>query len=1224
MKRSYAVSVFFVLCTLIIPFSASAVTVDQPHAGVTSSYSCSTCHTNHLSLNSDATGFNNICQTCHRVGDSAAGSKPITSADAANPYKNHSSYGIQKSFQTSHRWDGPMTEPRAGAQMPIQSAMTSVTTLTSGQMACTVCHNQHSNANGKFLRMNNTSDTMCMDCHRTRAVTSHLQGSHPVNVPMPATAAFNNPPKNANPANPTSDLGLRLAKSGGNVVCSTCHSVHYTDSRSSTFDGFSSAAGRGRNFYNLSTGDGYLLRTDRRGQSVPAGNADNLNICTNCHAGKTNHNYKNQNIQCTDCHGAHVEYDPNDPTNTKGTNVDLIRRNVTKFGQPQQILFRYTGSRREYVNSTNTGVCQGCHDVPAPGGVYPQEHASADPSVCGNCHYHGNTHGSFAGACNNCHGHPPTTASIGTGDGIASPATNAAGGPGAHSLHVEQRGMDCSTCHNGYSGRSMPNSTIDIGFGIDAAKFPGFKSVANSGVYGNTNVLGTATNGKPYTFAGDVDTTGTIAPNQTCANVYCHGATLKNGSGVNTGSITKPNWTITDGTQAQCDACHGVFGEGPGTAGHTRHAGSGPGDLNMGCDNCHGTLPSVTSSGGWYGPNHVNGVVDWDVSPLGAPQVGSPQPAYKATNGVFVTKGATNTLPPSAAYGSCNNIYCHSNVQGPGGTGAPTSFNSPVWGGAAMTCGSCHVNMASDPAATGSHIKHAQAYNIACGTCHTGYTATSTNPNTHAKNTAVDVIFPGTGISAGGKYNNTNAGGKAPGSGYASCTTSYCHSNSGPNNSPRAYPATAPVWGGAALNCGSCHLNMATDSVATGSHYAHASNANASGPQYGCETCHAGYTATSVNIATHVDQKVNLNFAVPTTYSKVAPIAAGTTWGSCSASKCHGQGSVTWGTALWSTTEQCAKCHSSMATVTSSGTFYSTSFPVKQTSNTDSKVGAHVSHLTGTDSLSASLVCSDCHGTVALKDANHMNGTTNFAWSALATKNGTLTPSISNGSCSNVYCHGASMPNGDTSGTNRTPTWNVPFLPATLTPAACGTCHGFPPTSHASYGVTTPTSFPMANCSACHPNVSSTATTYATIFVNKSLHINGIVDVSGNGGCNGCHGYPPANKRFKGTQNNWSSARAENYSGAGGAHTVAGHIPPTASPSQGFSMCTNCHNASDHVTNPIAFTPSSNIKVSVSQRLRFSNIAQQAKYSSNRLDGAAHIPGRCSNVACHFQKTPRW
>lgn len=199
----------------------------------------------------------------------------------------------------------------------------------------------------------------------------------------------------------------------------------------------------------------------------------------------------------------------------------------------------------------------------------------------------------------------------------------------------------------------------------------------------------------------------------------------------------------------------------------------------------------------------------------------------------------------------------------------------------------------------------------------------------------------------------------------------------------------------------------------------------------------------------------------------------------------------------------------------------------------------------------------------------------------------------------------------------------MPFLPATLNSAACGACHGFPPASHAGFGVTTPASFPTSACSGCHPNIDQNATTYATIFVDKTLHINGTVNVSGGGGCTTCHGYPPANKRFKGTQNYWSSARAENYSGAGGSHTVGGHVSPTAKPSEGFSNCTNCHNPTDHAMSPLKFEPSSNIKVGLNKRLRFSESAQ-AKYSSNRLNATSHVPGRCSNVACHFQKTPNW
>jgi predicted CxxxxCH...CXXCH cytochrome family protein len=268
------------------------------------------------------------------------------------------------------------------------------------------------------------------------------------------------------------------------------------------------------------------------------------------------------------------------------------------------------------------------------------------------------------------------------------------------------------------------------------------------------------------------------------------------------------------------------------------------------------------------------------------------------------------------------------------------------------------------------------------------------------------------------------------------------------------------------------------------------------------------------------------------------------------------------------------------------------------------------------------LVCADCHGTVALKDATHMNGVTNFNWGAAAKYNSAV-PNYdqASGTCSNVYCHGAAMPGTDTSGTNRTPSWKTPFMPATLTPASCKTCHGFPPVNVNHPVITSPTSFPTAACTGCHPNVSAAGTTYADIFVVKSQHINGAVEVTTN--CNGCHGYPPSNKRFKGTQNNWSSARIENYSSGGGAHTVAGHISPTADPKDAWVNCSKCHNQNDHAMNPLQFLPSTNIKVSIDQKFRFS-VDRAAKYTSNKLDGAAHVPGNCSSVSCHFQKTPQW
>ena len=341
---------------------------------------------------------------------------------------------------------------------------------------------------------------------------------------------------------------------------------------------------------------------------------------------------------------------------------------------------------------------------------------------------------------------------------------------------------------------------------------------------------------------------------------------------------------------------------------------------------------------------HVNGVVDWGCVPLTPPQGGGLMPAYRPNNGVFATQGATNILAPSSKYGSCSNVYCHSNVQGSNGVGAPFKYYTSAWGGTLNRgCGSCHADMSSDPAATGSHIKHAPDIwqHYSCGTCHTGYTASSTNPATHVLNKRIDVIFPATvnlSPTLVASYNGKTTGGKMPGSGYSSCANIYCHSNSGPNGSTRIPSSVAPVWGNdnGKLGCGSCHLDMSTDPTGTGSHFAHTSLANATGPQLGCYNCHNGYSRTSVNVATHANQQVDLNFTVANTYSKVSPSAAGSTWGTCSASLCHGQAAnIPWGGTIYKTGgDDCSTCHSSSAAgAVSTGTpFYSTQYPVKQTS----------------------------------------------------------------------------------------------------------------------------------------------------------------------------------------------------------------------------------------------------------------------------------------------------
>jgi predicted CXXCH cytochrome family protein len=397
-----------------------SVAVDAPHVNT-----CITCHNS--SMPTDTILFNSNCLSCHEDFNSGTNS-------VAN--------------RNSHKWEGSVANPAAGAQQPTIGALVQVQDYTGSQLACVNCHNPHVNApanNYKYRRIANDMDQLCVDCHRSRNVLTAATGSHPVFVGYSSAAKaapdkfVGTAPVNANPANPTSDLGAYLS-ADNKLLCSTCHRVHSADSRSSNYV---------NGFKNYSTGDGNILRTNPRGAKVAGGVQDNVNLCTNCHAGKKNHNGMGQDVQCLDCHSAHVDYDPQDPTGSQGINIDLIRRNVTKYGSPSRILFRYGGDNREYKNADGTGVCQGCHDIPNT----IADHASNDPNVCNKCHSHDNATSSFSASM------PDHKAMLGSGDIVVftgdsthdvTPLSMTENCTLCHyeSL-VQQHGGNCSLCHSG-------------------------------------------------------------------------------------------------------------------------------------------------------------------------------------------------------------------------------------------------------------------------------------------------------------------------------------------------------------------------------------------------------------------------------------------------------------------------------------------------------------------------------------------------------------------------------------------------------------------------------------------------------------------------------------------------------------------------------------------------------------------------------------------------------
>jgi predicted CxxxxCH...CXXCH cytochrome family protein len=138
--------------------------------------------------------------------------------------------------------------------------------------------------------------------------------------------------------------------------------------------------------------------------------------------------------------------------------------------------------------------------------------------------------------------------------------------------------------------------------------------------------------------------------------------------------------------------------------------------------------------------------------------------------------------------------------------------------------------------------------------------------------------------------------------------------------------------------------------------------------------------------------------------------------------------------------------------------------------------GAHRRH------AAIGLACAECHRVPEdWSDEGHVrrNGAADEPPAELdfatAARRGGAEPSYADGRCSGVYCHGATLRDGGATVT--TPAWRGG--PAE---AACGTCHGAPPASHAD-----------DRCATCHPAATA-------------RHLDGVTTIGRSAGCDGCHG----------------------------------------------------------------------------------------------------------------------
>lgn len=533
--------------------------------------------------------------------------------------------------------------------------------------------------------------------------------------------------------------------------------------------------------------------------------------------------------------------------------------------------------------------CQSCHGMPPPAPHPPD-------SDCGKCHptmLQGNPTTIMDPAkhingtveviddkpCDSCHGSggnpaPPIDTTMGTSTDLR--------GVGAHRNHLNpstwHSEITCDQCHK------VPASLESIGH-IDSP-------LPAEVIFGNLAGSTAAWNGT------------------TCSNVYCHGATLKDGTGPAGGNATKPVWTVVNGAQSQCGSCHGTPPPPPhpvdsdcGKCHPTMTPGGGlvitdpakhiDGNLdvntNQPCNSCHGSI-----TGGNAPPKDTQGNTATNTRGVGAHQshlnpsnlffkpvvctdchlvpatvtslghIDTPLPAEVKFSGRAGTSPTWNGA-------QCSNVYCHgATLTDPTtGTGAGGAATSPLWqkvDGTQAQCTSCH---GFPP--PGQHPQDPD-----CGKCHMdvklGANTTFLDASKHIDGN-LDV--------------NTDL----------ACNT--CHGG-GANNAP-----PKEVSGG-----------TATTLRGVGAHQAHVVGGSSWHLDVTCNECHL--VPATQNAVGHIDAQRPADV----TFSG---LGAGTTWnGANCSSYCHGTtlktsaGTPAGGNAtvpVWTkvdgTQKQCTSCHGS-------------------------------------------------------------------------------------------------------------------------------------------------------------------------------------------------------------------------------------------------------------------------------------------------------------------------
>jgi predicted CxxxxCH...CXXCH cytochrome family protein len=364
--------------------------------------------------------------------------------------------------------------------------------------------------------------------------------------------------------------------------------------------------------------------------------------------------------------------------------------------------------------------------------------------------------------------------------------------------------------------------------------------------------------------------------------------------------------------------------------------------------------------------------------------------------------------------------------------------------------------MATDAAATGSHVKHANptlGMNVPCGYCHQDG---GDGTNIHADNQ----IFINFTSYIGGTYSVgtpylTGTQKVAQSAAFGTCATTFCHGT-----------ADSPAWGTAGpLACNDCHSAKVDDVSWSGAHKIHYNYStmptnytqtvqdlsSTNKYRFNCAHCHDDNVSKHSLKPATADAAARVFFgissATPASSSRRGTYTYGAaqgatdngfkfTSGVCNASYCHSNGrggapfdsSLTWTTAKSAGTN-CTKCHDTKKTGATATTLS----------------GKHDKHMNPTNNAMIGagngFGCVDCHAPTVARFSNlsvtnkgkHVNAILNYS-GARALKRNYVAGS---GSCS-TYCHS----NGNTGAVVFVSMTGSKVWTGAGTITTCNKCHG--------------------------------------------------------------------------------------------------------------------------------------------------------------------------------------